>query len=1076
MPNTQLIQAATTTGDNYHATRNTMSEVSHSPEALAAQISDLHIDSEAPSALKPRLPAQLNPGGAESNLQLEIRESGAPGDVLPACTEDRPVTYSLPWYTLPGLGDEQTGTINYLICTRCHGDYIKDSPLASQFVRLERPDESVTMCCFSSPRMKDILWPQALDCKSVEAIRSFMFERASINPCRGAEPTPPGYTVWFGLANSDIENFHVCHACFEDRIVDTAFQDSFGVCPDEEDVDQWTCNLGGIPYVGKTLSTMAKANDWPGFILGALKRLALQPCSGSEVQSDTTDWYLPADIALKGRRICETCFLEHIAHGPFREEFSLYTPSRDKSHTSQLWTCLLSNCDNLGIALALERAKQKLDFKIFSDAAKVISCVPSCTGEGNVGGNWWTLREGDYAFTLCESCHAGLSAFGLQHFFRQAKVDPEIAIHCTLYPSAPGGEGYLLKLLETLDRSVFSYFFNYVRENAGGDPKYKGKNGEEKQSTSTDVIEKVQVLPRCPEGRVVDYSLLWYRLVDMPTDEAVFLVCSRCYTDHIQDTTLAAQFEPVIWPNLVNAACSFWIPALKDFFWPDAVATDNTDTVRDYISRWVKAPPCVGSRGGSRVPGSIWYGMSNNEVEDFMICEACFLAHVVGTNFQSKFGQYPAEWQADIWACDLRFVYTVRALHEYSKCSDWDSFTVGAARRHGLRSCTGEEVYANSTAWYYPRRRSLSNLQVCASCYMDNWALTHFDEEFRQEHRGPPVGSSDFILFLAEYWKCHMGGNVPALMAAGEAKAQKDFDVFASAMSVLLDCLPCDKGGITSGEGWTLAGGCEAFVICHACYVGIIWCTGRFSEDFERTSWPEKDVKLCGLNSSAPRYPQFFSKFYESCDREDSSFFSGFVKQFAPLAPCPHNDIYTGRAWWGYPQARCCAECYEDWVSHTPLAKMMPLQGQVLKEDTICQMWSPRMRTLWLAVCEAGEPGSDELEAAVTEFCAIGQQREEVFWETVPAIKRLRAIKYAENANIRAQAMASVQYGGMSALSVVSGITDGHRYGNSAIGWHDTSSGAAAAQARASMMASMHGAASRDVELYQLQARWSKVE
>ncbi|KAF4988191.1 hypothetical protein F66182_16708, partial [Fusarium sp. NRRL 66182] len=126
----------------------------------------------------------------------------------------------------------------------------------------------------------------------------------------------------------------------------------------------------------------------------------------------------------------------------------------------------------------------------------------------------------------------------------------------------------------------------------------------------------------------------------------------------------------------------------------------------------------------------------------------------------------------------------------------------------------------------------------------------------------------------------------------------------------------------------------------------------------------------------------------------------------------------------------------------------MPLQGAVQKEGAICQMWSPRLRALWLSVCDDGEPGSGESEAAVAKFCEIAREREEIFWKTMPAIKRLRGIKYAANLNIQVQAMASVNYAGMNSMSVVSGMTDGNRYGNSSIGWYDTMSGAAAMQAR----------------------------
>ncbi|RAO69042.1 uncharacterized protein BHQ10_005054 [Talaromyces amestolkiae] len=587
--------------------------------------------------------------------------------------------------------------------------------------------------------------------------------------------------------------------------------------------------------------------------------------------------------------------------------------------------------------------------------------------------------------------------------------------------------------------------------------------------------EELRFLRRCPEDRVINYSLLWYRLVNPSEAELAFLVCSRCYTDHIQNTSLVAEFEPVLQSEQFAAACSFWIPSVHDCFWPKALSTGNTVVFRKYVSRWVESPPCPGVQG-SRDFGSTWYGMVNGDVDGFMICEGCYVDNVLGTTFQNKFTTYSSEWESDTWACDLRFAFTSRALRTYTKLNDWNSFVFAAEQRHGLLECTGDEVYANSNTWFYPRHRPISNMRICAACCMDHWALTQFDEEFQQEYRGPPVGSAEYMLFMTERWRCHVGINLPVLMTIQEAKAENNFNIFTEAIKVILESPSCSENGMTEGEGWTLLGGCEGFTICYPCYSGIIWSTGLFIDFFERISWPKDNVKICSFNTSAPRFELVLNKLHESLDRQDFSFFSSFVKQFSSLPVCPRNTVYIGRPWWGYPQARCCAECWVDWLSHTPLAMTMPLRGAVFEEGAICQMWSPRLRTLWLSVCAEGEPGSAKSEAAVTKFCEIARGREEIFWKTIPAIKRLRSLKYAENLNIQVQAMASVNYAGMKSLSVVSGMTDGNRYGNGSIGWYDTTSGAAAAQARNSMNQSMRAVSSRDAELYRLQASWREVE
>lgn len=906
-----------------------------------------------------------------------------------------------------------------------------------------------------------------------------------------------GYTKFYGLMQGDIEGFHICHACYEDRVVGTAFQDEFVIIdPIEEDVDLCICDIGCAPYIARVLLTMAKRRNWPGFINCAIKRLSAECCSGSLVQTDSiSSWYLPVDVALNDIQICERCYLDQISHGPFEDQFLLYQPSwDDESNEPKFRRCLLDNGDNLGIALALERARQKLDFDIFLEAAKVINSVSWCPDTRTVGCNVWTLSGADFdGFIICESCYTGLSTFGLRHFFRKTAVDSETEIYCRLCSGLPECEGFLLKLAETLDCGMFSYFFDYVKTEYTRDvasdantDHIKDKENEaavrmteykeKSQSEGLEVTkEEVLILRRCPEYRVIDYSLLWYRLVNPPETKVAFLVCSRCYTDHIHNTSLASEFEPILQPNQLAAACSFWIPSVLDCFWPDAVATGKTDTFRRYVSQWVESPCCPGVQG-SRNLSSTWYGMVNSEVDGFMICEGCYVSNVLGTNFQNKFTSYSSEWKSDTWACDLRFAFTSRALRTYTKLNDWNSFVLTAEQRHGLLKCTGSEIYASSVTWFYPRHQPISNMRICAACYMDHWAFTQFEEEFQQEYRGPPLGSDESKLFIfTERWRCHVGNNLSVLMAIQEAKAEKNFDIFTEAITVILESPPCTENGITYGEGWTLLGGCEGFTICHSCYSGIIWSTG-LSDFFERISWAQENVTICSFNKSAPRFELVLNKLHESLDRQDFSFFSSFVKQFASLPVCPRNTVYTGRPWWGYPQARCCVECWVDWLSHTPLAATMPLQGAVQKEGAICQMWSPRLRALWLSVCDDGEPGSGESEAAVAKFCEIAREREEIFWKTMPAIKRLRGIKYAANLNIQVQAMASVNYAGMNSMSVVSGMTDGNRYGNSSIGWYDTMSGAAAMQARNSMYQSMDTVSGQDAELYRLETSWREVE
>lgn len=593
------------------------------------------------------------------------------------------------------------------------------------------------------------------------------------------------------------------------------------------------------------------------------------------------------------------------------------------------------------------------------------------------------------------------------------------------------------------------------------------------------LTEEISLMSRCPSGRPIRYDAYWYRLTDMPEDEPISLTCSLCFVELIKDTELAGEFELVLRPRSVVTTCVFCLPSIRDSVWPTALEAGTVDLLRAHLSRRAKVKPCAGMRGFEREKSSIWYGMVNgeNEVQEFMMCEACYLDYAVGSGFELQFSTYPAHWESNIWLCDLRFPYTRRALRECGNVGDWDSFVIAAASRHSLVNCSGDMVAATSTRWYYPRHEEMRDLQICQNCYLDNWGLTAFQDEFQLEHRGPPLGSTDFLMFCVEQWQCGMGLNVPLMMIAEESNIQVNFEVFAEGASVIVTSPSCNEGGITIGEGWTLVGGCDGFIVCHACYVGVLWPVPGVQEYFERTQWRAVDTKPCSLHKSCPRAQQYLDNLNEARDFDKLSIFVDFVREYAPVAVCPRNDAYRGIAWWGYPEARCCAECWVDWFSKTPLASIVPLQGEACEEGQICQLWSHRMRTLWLAVCQAAEVGSeDDLNAVVTEFREVGQHRETVYYETMPLLRRLRAAKYAADRNIAAQAMASVAFGGAEGLAVVSGMTDGHRHGNSGVGWHATESGAMAAQARNNMAASIRAAPSREAQILRLQAVWNEVE
>ncbi|KAJ2972508.1 hypothetical protein NQ176_g7116 [Zarea fungicola] len=484
--------------------------------------------------------------------QATVGDEDTEWHVLPACPEDRPVSYSLRWYTLTNLNDEPQATVpSYLICTRCYADYIKDSVLASRFTSQERPHGSVTFCCFYAPRVSSILWPQAQLSKNTDGIREFSLQRTIVRPCRGTEAVTSDYTKSVGMLCDEIDGFRVCHACFEDRIVDTPFQEKFAVYEDDNKV-QWTCHVGSAPYVAKTLTAMAEMNNWLGFIDSACARLAAEECTGAQRQWDTTDWYLPVEDTLARVQICQACYLDYIYYGPFHQMFKLYRPSQDQRHVQRLWSCQLANGSNIGMALALERARQKDDFAILSTAAGAISREPRCTGDGIIGGSWFSLKSGS-SFLLCASCHAGLSAFGLGPYFQPQLFTPLGAIVCSLCPSALRGAEFLLKLCEALDRGLFTIFSNHVSRFTG--------------------------VPACPRLKAAS-NVKWWGYAEV-------LFCEECFQDFVADTSLGNSL-PLRQKKLDDSyICQIWSARMRALWLEVCAAGEPGSTAsKDAVDRF----------------------------------------------------------------------------------------------------------------------------------------------------------------------------------------------------------------------------------------------------------------------------------------------------------------------------------------------------------------------------------------------------------------------------------------------------------------------------------------------------------
>ncbi|KAL7787369.1 hypothetical protein V8C43DRAFT_307848 [Trichoderma afarasin] len=583
--------------------------------------------------------------------------------------------------------------------------------------------------------------------------------------------------------------------------------------------------------------------------------------------------------------------------------------------------------------------------------------------------------------------------------------------------------------------------------------------------------EPLEVITYCPETRAVDYSLYWYRLPDLPD----LLICTRCHADHIQPTQLASKFEKIKRPDNFNSMCCFWFPRVKEFIWPQAVRTGNVDALREFLKKRVNVKACKGRNPTAASDGIKWFGMAGSEINGFISCEACYEDRIAGTPFETRFSPYREQPTGENWSCDVCVPFISRVVVKKAKENDWAGFVSLATHRISLPKCEGKDIQSNDCTWYLPRRK-IENMRACEACYLDRVGFTRFENEF--EKYVMATGFDAYFEHMTQFWSCKLTEtNLPLVWAMENAIEQRNWSVFSSSAEVACRLPPCTKHGIVRGNWWTIQGGCDNYDVCETCYTSILRTSGvaQFFEPAQRN--PESTL-VCDFCVASPRFRQYLRKYAQAVDVGVFSYFLDYVRTFASIPVCPGLEVVEKGHWWGYPNALFCEDCYLSFVADTKLGDSVTFKKAYDERAQICQIWSSRMRTMWLKVCDAGPPDSPESKKALAEFTEFGSKRLQIYTQTVPQMKFIREMKLMKMQNAMHQGLLSVMYNGMDGLLSVSGATDGHLHGNSQVGWHDTEQGAQGAQMFNNMQAGFASANRMDewMQMFQLEMIWKEVE
>ncbi|KAI1175862.1 hypothetical protein F4777DRAFT_548904 [Nemania sp. FL0916] len=539
-------------------------------------------------------------------------------------------------------------------------------------------------------------------------------------------------------------------------------------------------------------------------------------------------------------------------------------------------------------------------------------------------------------------------------------------------------------------------------------------------SPPREALPKPTAVTRCIESAST-FATDWYYHPEAPE----YLICSRCYVDHIYGTKYQEAFHCSRFDDGEPRLCRFSKPRMKDHIFKEALASDSLRSAVEWM-RWRSTiPDCKGVEGvkGELANGIVWYGAHG--IPGFLSCQACY-EDLVLTSLLAHYFSVSADIQGsnDTRACDIALTFITREYEERAKRNDWQGFAAAARARLTMQPCPMvQRVQASERKWLVPRAGP-QWLILCFTCYCDY--VIHTGEESKW----------DFAQGLTRDHKvrCARGSfNIQMLMA--QAQDTKNFAMFWDAVRRLDYEKPCEDDGIVDGVWYTLPSKPRDFGVCGSCHVAVLEPLG-VACFWERKTDVSPGAKVrCCFNIRHPRIVKFLPRLLEMYATLDPTALDEYASVCASIPPCPRDEEKPNRRWYGWGNCIICPECYQDFARHSPLEELMMSRDTLVAGNMMCEMYSPRMRKLYT---ESGNANPPNLEALLQHSA----QRRQVYKETMP---RSRMIKVEEDRALERQKMLntmSSHYSFMGQLNANTGMPgmgygfmlEGAAYGQQAMG------------------------------------------
>ncbi|KUL87424.1 hypothetical protein ZTR_04656 [Talaromyces verruculosus] len=398
-----------------------------------------------------------------------------------------------------------------------------------------------------------------------------------------------------------------------------------------------------------------------------------------------------------------------------------------------------------------------------------------------------------------------------------------------------------------------------------------------------------------------------------------------------------------------------------------------------------------------------------------------------------------------------------KCLLEHAPSQNWPTFLEWATARLKIPACKNLKGAAcSSTLWYMPHP-PIHNILICGACFHDRADLTPLASSFSQV-QVPPNRAN-------EVWECANSTSVLGMAVAwAEACDKKNISIWQNAARIIPSLPPCTEEGIKNVTWYTI-GDNPKFAICARCYIGLVQTFGMGGYFHQINGPPDGSAYICDLHPSIDRAHSYYAKFDEAIAHQDFSIFTNFVARLSPLPVCPKDALIVNRTWYCGEEATICESCYEEAFRDTKLAPLLTHRQR--PDECICDGYSARMRGLWNKACAQNN---------IQLFNVALRERMQVYQATVPRMHQILEIAKMRMQTQQTLFMSSIMLTGANNIASASSNYHPYQYGNTQLGWYDTSAGAQGA-AQFQQALSMNVAPTGDMaEMSQLAAIWKQYE